>query len=526
MSEVVARDLENIDRKILPTIPASWSWASIGESVQIIDYRGRTPPYSETGIPHLRSSNIKNGSINWQKLAYLSEADYDGYMTRGIPTVGDVLFTTEAPLGEVALAPETKFSLAQRLLILRSPKSLFLPKFLAFQLMAPFFQALLRLRGTGTTVTGISSRNFKSLCLCIAPLDEQDRVVAKIEELLSDLDAGVSALERAKANLKRYRAALLQAAVQGALTEQWRSENAHREPASKLLERILTARRQRWEAGQLAKYAAAGKQPPKNWRDKYVEPSPPDSSGLPKLPEAWCWASVDQICEVGTGTTPTRTNSAFYQGGSIPWVLSTAVNKPFVDEAEEFVTDAALQGTTLRLYPPGTLLIALYGEGKTRGMVSELLIEATINQALGALVFYGTASDVRPYVKQFLASAYAALRRQAAGGMQPNLNLGIVKQIAVPFPPLAEQRVIIQVVAERLSLIEAADTTIEHGLLRAARLRQSILKQAFEGNLVPQDPTDEPASTLLARIRNQRSPSKVVSNKGASNGNLRKPRCS
>ena len=118
-------------------------------------------------------------------------------------------------------------------------------------------------------------------------MSEQRRIVAKIEELFSDLDAGVAALKRIKANLKRYRAAVLKAAVEGRLTEAWRAKHPNTEPATKLLERILAERRKKWEADQLAKFAAAEKTPPKGWREKYVEPLPPDTSGLPELPQGW-----------------------------------------------------------------------------------------------------------------------------------------------------------------------------------------------------------------------------------------------
>ena len=357
----------------------------------------------------------------------------------------------------------------------------------------------------GITQVNLNTDIVRELDVPIPPAPEQSRIVAKIEELFSDLDAGVAALKRAKANLKRYRAAVLKAAVEGKLAEAWRAEHPDAEPATKLLARILTERRKKWEGDQLAKFAAAKNEPPKNWREKYVEPKPPDMTRLPQLPDGWCWASVEQLCDVGTGTTPSRSNSQFYDSGTIPWIMSTAVNRPFVDEASEFVTDDAVQDTTLRLYPAGTLLVALYGEGKTRGMITELRIAATINQALGALVFHHSAELVRPYVKQYLTSSYTQLRRKAAGGMQPNLNLGIVKQIPIPLPPLDEQTVITGLLAERLSLIDAAEASIYHSLLRAARLRQSILKQAFEGKLVPQDPNDEPASVLLERLRANRS---------------------
>lgn len=357
---------------------------------------------------------------------------------------------------------------------------------------------------TGTTIKHLTGKALSRVPFPVPPVNEQRRIVEKIEELFSDLDAGVAALRRAKANLKRYRASVLKAAVDGSLTAEWRRQHPAIERAAELLARILKERHRKWEEAQLAKFAVAGREPPKNWRSKYLEPTPPDTANLPDLPKGWCWASVEQICEVGTGTTPSRSNAAFYDGGTIPWIMSTAVNRPFVDEGSEFVTEKAMRETTLRLYPTGTLLIALYGEGRTRGMVSELRIEATINQALGALVFSESAASTAPFVKQYLNSRYMQLRRQAAGGMQPNLNLGLVKRIPVPLPPHIEQELIVDDVFAKLSQIEAAETAIDHGLRRAARIRQSILKQAFEGKLVAQDPADESASSLLARIQEAR----------------------
>src|SRR5690606_37848876 len=144
-------------------------------------------------------------------------------------------------------------------------------------------------------MASVNQEQLSSFPLPLAPLDEQRRIVAKIEELFSDLDAGVAALERAKAKLKRYRAAVLKAAVEGRLTAEWRMQQPDFEPASKLLERILKERRRKWEEEQLRKYEAQGKKPPKNWKDKYKEPEPVDASDLPPLPEGWCWASVDQL---------------------------------------------------------------------------------------------------------------------------------------------------------------------------------------------------------------------------------------
>jgi len=286
----------------------------------------------------------------------------------------------------------------------------------------------------------------------VAPPEQQQSIVAEIEKQFSRLDEAV-------ANLKRYKAA-----VEGKLTEDWRKAHPDVEPASELLERIRTERRSKWKG-----------------RRKYKEPLQPDTSILPKLPARWTWTNVDQLAEVGTGATPRRGKSQYYTGGHIPWVTSSALNRTFVDKANEFVTDTALQETNLTLYPPGTLLLAMYGEGRTRGKCSQLHIHATTNQAIAAIQCIG---EIREYLKLAIWNQYADLRRTASGGVQPNLNLSLVRSITIPFPPLIEQQWIVNEIECRLSVIEELETTVEANLTRANRLRQSILGKAFSGQLL------------------------------------------
>ena len=131
---------------------------------------------------------------------------------------------------------------------------------------------------------------LKSLRVPVAPTAEQERIADAFDELLSDLDAGVAALERVRDKLKLYRGAVLKAAVEGALTAQWRRQHPQTEPASELLKRILAERRQRWEAKQLRKFQEKGREPPKNWKAKFKEQVAPDAADLPRLPEGWCSA--------------------------------------------------------------------------------------------------------------------------------------------------------------------------------------------------------------------------------------------
>jgi hypothetical protein len=165
-------------------LPDSWIDLEIGSAVEIIDYRGRTPPYSEQGIPHIRTSNIRGGEVIWTDLRYVSEETYSKYMTRGIPVEGDLLFATEAPLGEVAQIPEVKFSVAQRLMLLRPKKGILDSKFLMYQLMSDDFRTRLVIRATGTTVKGISSRNLKPITIHVPPIQEQRLIASRIHERL------------------------------------------------------------------------------------------------------------------------------------------------------------------------------------------------------------------------------------------------------------------------------------------------------------------------------------------------------
>jgi len=166
-----------------------------------------------------------------------------------------------------------------------------------------------------------------------------------------------------------------------------------------------------------------------------------------------------------------------------------------VDKADEFVTDTALQETNLTLYPPGTLLLAMYGEGRTRGKCSELRIDATTNQAIAAIQ---CAGKVRDYLKLAIWNQYEDLRRTASGGVQPNLNLSLVRSITIPFPPLIEQQRIVAEVERRLSVIEELQAVVEADLTRADRLRQAILNSAFSGKLVAMGKT--PAHSSVSAV--------------------------
>ncbi|MCK4581957.1 restriction endonuclease subunit S [Candidatus Bathyarchaeota archaeon] len=226
--------LDAIRYELLPDIPENWIWSRLEECVFVIDYRGKTPQFSEHGVPNIRSSNVKNGKIVWNGMKYITEETYEKWMTRGIPQEKDILFTTEAPLGDVAFVPKIKFSVAQRVIILRAMEKLIDPKFLFYQLMFPNFKDRLTGKGTGTTVTGVSYRNFRNLELVIPPISEQKQIESKIEEVISIIENIKISLNNSFLEIPKIKQSILKGAFEGRLVPQ----DPNDEPTSLLLKRI------------------------------------------------------------------------------------------------------------------------------------------------------------------------------------------------------------------------------------------------------------------------------------------------
>jgi len=228
----------------------------------------------------------------------LSKSDAPSRARMGIHK-GDVIFSLVRPyLKNLAIVPEAlDGQIASTAYCILRPAVDVDSHFLFYQVLQDSF--IHSIPTYGNSPPSARDDEFLAMQIRVAPLNEQRRIVAKIEELFSNLDAGVAALERIRANLKRYRAAVLKAAVEGKLTAAWRAKHPQSEPASKLLERILAERRAKWEQDQLAKFAAAAKTPPKGWREKYVEPAGPDTNGLPELPQGWCWVTLGSLVKKG-----------------------------------------------------------------------------------------------------------------------------------------------------------------------------------------------------------------------------------
>lgn len=359
----------------------------------------------------------------------------------------------------------------------------------------------------------VSFEQIGDFDLLVPPATEQDRITNKLEELFSELDQGVENLRTAQQQLKVYRQALLKHAFEGKLTAEWRAQNPDKlESAEALLARIQQERETRyrqqlaeWEAAQKVWEAngKAGSKPAKPKKPKELPPlTAEELAELPELPGGWTWLKVRQLCEVVRGGSPRPAGDPKFYDGNIPFLKVADLTKdslPYLTSYTYTIKEAGLNRT--RQIAPNTLLLS--NSGATLGVPKICLISATMNDGVAA--FLGLPQDQLLYHYYFWKSQTDRLRNIDQGAAQPNLNTDLIKETPIPMCSPAERAILTQKIEAALSGSDHIEQAITTSLQQAEALRQSILKKAFSGQLVPQHPDDEPASVLLERIRAERA---------------------
>ena len=355
----------------------------------------------------------------------------------------------------------------------------------------------------GALYPAVRPRDISSYSFSFETPAHQTRIVAKLEELLSDLDAGVAELKAAQKKLAQYRQSLLKAAVEGTLTADWRTKNTPTELGVQLLQRILNERRARWEANQLAKFEEQGKNPPKEWQKKYPEPVQPDTTNLSALPDGWVWASVDMLSpdDLANG----RSVPTAEVGAKV--LRLTAVKDGAIDLRECKVGDWTKEDAKQFAVVDGDLLI-VRGNGSLHLVGRAGLVENVTDQ----VAYPDTMIRLR-VVDAVVSSSWIGLvwnsrcvrthlerRARTSAGIYKIAQPDIVSA-PIPVPSLSEQVHAREIFKQQMEQISAMQTTLDVGLKQATAQRQNILRAAFSGQLVPQDPSYEPASELLSRIR-------------------------
>ena len=479
-----------LDGKVVEDLPEGWVESTIGCLCKLVG--GGTPPTTieehwRGNIPWITSADI-HGVKDIRPRRQINESAIKASATSLVPS-GSIVVVTRVGLGKVALTEEPLcFSQDSQGLVFNTS-----------YVNGPYFTYFLsesvqkfKYESRGTTINGVTKKQLRELPVLLPPVAEQRRIVAEIETQFTRLDASVAALRRAQANLKRYRASVLRDACGGRLVpteaKLARSEGREYEPADVLLERILAERRARWESLEKR-------------RGKYKEPSASDTSAFPQPPEGWVWATVEHlIVEPLANGRSVKT-----AGEGFPVLRLTALQEGEINETKHKIGKWTAQQAEPFLIEKGDFFVS-----RGNGSIHLVGIGGLVREVESAVAFPDTM--IRFRLNEFVLKRYFSLmwnsyvvRAQVEASARTTAGIYKVNQqdlaaMTIPLPPLAEQRRIVAEVERRLSVVQQAEATVVASLARADRLRQSILKQAFSGKLVPQDPDDEPASVLLERI--------------------------
>ena len=480
-----------MDRKDERPLPPGWQSAILGE-VCLAVQKVRPQDEPDRSFTYLDIASIDNSDYRIVSPKTYSGANAPSRARQRVRGGNTLFSTVRTYLKNIAMVPpEFDGQVASTGFCVLNPSDAIDPRYVFYHTVSDDFVSKLNPLQRGTSYPAVRDDDVLTQRIDLPSLPEQRRIVAEIEKQFTRLDASVAALRRTQANLKRYRASVLRAACSGALApteaELARAECREYEPAGVLLERILVERRAHWEAQEKR-------------RGKYKEPVAPDTSDLPPLPEGWLWATLPQFGELNRGKSKHRPrNDPRLLGGDYPFVQTGDVKHStgWITQHSQTYSEFGLAQS--RLWPAGTLCITIAANIADTGILS---FPACFPDSVVGFISDDLA--VAKFFELFIRTQRDNLEEFAPATAQKNINLQVLSQLVVPLPPLAEQRRIVAEVERRLSVIQQAEAAVEASLQRAERLRQSILKRAFSGELVAQDPDDEPASVLLERIRAQR----------------------
>lgn len=369
---------------------------------------------------------------------------------------------------------------------------------------------------TGTTRLKLNQAALKSIPVVFAPLNEQTRIVAKIEELFSELDNGIAALKTARKQLKVYRQAVLKHAFEGKFTAKWREENADKlETPEQLLTRIQQERDARYQQ-QLEEWQAAvkmwevsGKEGKKPAQPKKLKQSPLGLVERIITPKEWRYATLGDLnADVFDGPFGSNLKSSDYVDNGVRVIrLENIGEMQFIEDKYSFVSEEKYQQIQNHTVSSGNIIFSSFITEGIRVVILPPSIDKAINKAdCFCIRTFGESYDTR-FLAFYLSSraAFKQIESEIHGIGRPRINTTQLKSFVVPVCGIEEQRQILAKIDLQVSELDATASNIKDQLLKAETLRQSILKKAFSGQLVPQDPNDEPASELLARIKAEKT---------------------
>lgn len=445
-------------------VPENWVWVKLNSIFeQVKEQVQPTGKEKYIGLEHLH----KGGGI-------VEVGSTEGVKSKKVAfKKGDVLYGKLRPYLNKHAYVDFKGVASTDIIVFRS-KYAISSKLLNMFLGLPHVVQYANENSQGINLPRVSPKVMDELFFPLPPLNEQKRIVDKVERLLNKIDEAKQLIEEAKETFELRRAAILDKAFRGELTKKWRTINTDVENADLLYQKI-----KQHQVGKVKK----------------INPITKDELRY-NIPTSWKWVRLGDIFTITSGGTPKRTVPEYYNG-NIPWIKTGEIKWNYINDSEEHISPEGIANSSAKLLPRNTVLVAMYGQGLTRGRAAILNIEATCNQAVCALL---PNEFVLPkYLFYFFMEGYQRFRQVAKGGNQENLSAAMISEFVFPLPPLEEQHAIVNILDSVLNREEEINKFIELEY-KIEGIKQSILLKAFRGELGTNDPTEESAIELLKEV--------------------------
>lgn len=348
---------------------------------------------------------------------------------------------------------------ASYLVRIRPQDAMMRPDLLQYFMRSPQYWRQVNDAAVGVGLANVNGSKLASMQVPVPPRELQDQLAQVLDVTLKRSKSASGHLAATRLAIERFRQSVLATACSGFITAEWRNE--HDVPAAQ-------AALDRLRVHQSTSHGRRSVQPP-------------DVAHLDALPDTWAWAAVGEVSEVQLGGTPSR-KAPGYWGGEIPWVSSGEVANCRITSTRETISDQGLTNSNAKIYPAGTVLIAMIGEGKTRGQSAILDIKASTNQNVAGILPDSSLLSAE-YVWRWALAQYEITRAVGRGGNQPALNGQKVRELAIPIPPLEEQLEIVRRIDGLLASADVLLARIDTARRRVARSTQATLANAFRGDI-------------------------------------------
>ena len=397
-------------------VPNGWVWSILPNlcTIPITDGTHQTPTYTdkEHGIPFISSKDVTSQKINWDNIKYITKELHEELYKRVAPQKDDILLAKNGTTGVAAIVEDSRvFDIYVTLALIRPNKNVN-PYYLYYVINSGFCKEQFNSHLTGIGLPNLHLTDIKKTFIPLPPLTEQERIVSEIKRWFTLIDK----LEQEKTDLltaiKQTKSKILDLAIHGKLVPQ----DLNDEPASELLKRINPNAEITCDNGHY--------------------------QNLPfEVPQNWSWITLGKIGKWQSGSTPSRLNKDYYNG-DIPWLKTGDLNDGYITHIPEYITEKALNETSVKLNPSGSVLIAMYGA--TIGKIGILTYPATTNQACCACeTFNGIDKE---FLFFFLLSHRDEFIKMGGGGAQPNISKEKIINTYIALPPFTEQKRIVSAV--------------------------------------------------------------------------------